>query len=127
MGIWRGVQYFIGKILLFIFGWVTLSNVNHSNKSRSDNIKKDAVFSKILPFTLIITIYGLYTGITKSNPILDAVGLEDRFLFEYDDSYRSFRVTGANISSSVYGLSCSILFLCGMFLTKKKARLITLH
>lgn len=122
-GVWRGVQYFLKTFALFIFGWVSLREQDMFNK-KGDFIPKDnLVFSRILPFTLIITVYGLYTAITKSNPILDAVGLEDRFFFEYDDSYRAFRVTGANISSSVYGLSCAIIFLCGMFFSKKKSKI----
>lgn len=119
-GIWRGIQYFIGKILPFIFGWVSLGNKEKYTINDNYNTTKSAAYYNILPFTLIITLFGLMTAVTKTNPILDAVGLEDRFLFEYDDSFRSFRVTGANISSSVYGLSCAILFLCGMFLNKKK-------
>ena len=122
-GIWRGLQYFIKTFLLFIFGWISFSKDGLFDKSGKYNIKESFVFSKVLPFTLIITIYGLITAVTKSNPILDAVGLEDRFLFEFDDSYRAFRVTGANVSSSVYGLSCAIIFLCGMFFSKKKSKI----
>lgn len=122
-GVWRGIQYFLGKILPFLFGWITLGNEHVLTNSDECNTTKSVTFYKILPFTLIITLFGLMTAMTKTNPILDAVGLEDRFLFEYDDSFRSFRVTGANISSSVYGFSCAVLFLCGMFLNKKKSKI----
>ena len=64
------------------------------------------------------------TAATKSNPILDAVGLEDRFLFEDDESYRAFRVTGVNVSSSVYGLTCALFFMSCCFLTKKRNMLL---
>lgn len=122
-GVWRGLQYFLKTFGLFILGWVSLRKEDLFNK-RGDFIIKDSyVFSRILPFTLIITMFGLFTAMTRSNPILDAVGLEDRFLFEYDESYRSFRVTGANISSSVYGLSCALIFLSSMFLTGKKSKI----
>lgn len=119
-GLWRGFQYFMKTFFLFIFGWISYSNIEIEKSGRIHSKSEDKVFSKILPFTIIITMYGLITAVTKTNPILDAVGLEDRFVFDYDESYRSFRVTGANVSSSVYGLSCAILFLCGWFLSKKK-------
>ncbi len=122
-GVWRGVQYFLKTFGLFIFGWVSLREQDMFNKSGEFIAKDSYVFSRILPFTLIITVFGLFTAMIKSNPILDAVGLEDRFFFEYDDSYRSFRVTGANISSSVYGLSCALIFLLSMFLTGKKSKI----
>lgn len=123
VGVWRGIQYFMKTFLLFMFGWVSFNKESLFDRNGIYNINESLAFSKILPFTLIITIYGLLTAVTKSNPILDAVGLEDRFFFEYDASYRAFRVTGANVSSSVYGLSCAIIFLCGMFLSRNKSKI----
>ena len=118
-GIWRSVQYFMKTFLLFAFGWLTLKKQPGFIEAGYTN-KNNIVFSKLLPITLIITFYGLVTAVTKSNPILDAVGLEDRFFFEDDESYRAFRVTGANVSSSVYGLTCAVFFMCCCFLTKKR-------
>lgn len=117
-GMWRSVQYFMKTFLLFVFGWISLNGKNTAADFNRANNKN--IFVKILPVTLVITMYGLMTAMTKSNPILDAVGLEDRFLFEDDESYRAFRVTGANVSSSVYGLTCAVLFMCCCFLTKKR-------
>ncbi|MBR4066773.1 MAG: O-antigen ligase family protein [Bacteroidaceae bacterium] len=119
-GMWRSVQYFMKTFLLFVFGWLSLDG-NSTNNGFKRNKKN--LFAKLLPITLIITVYGLITAVTKSNPILDAVGLEDRFLFEDDESYRAFRVTGANVSSSVYGLTCGLFFMCCCFLKKKQSKL----
>jgi hypothetical protein len=119
-GMWRSVQYFMKTFLLFAFGWLSLDG-NSTNNSFKRNKKN--LFAKLLPITLIITIYGLITAVTKTNPILDAVGLENRFLFEDDESYRAFRVTGANVSSSVYGLTCGLFFMCCCFLKKKQSKL----
>lgn len=119
-GMWRSVQYFMKTFLLFVFGWLSLDG-NSTNNGFKRNKKN--LFAKLLPITLIITVYGLITAVTKTNPILDAVGLEDRFLFEDDESYRAFRVTGANVSSSVYGLTCALFFMCCCFLNKKQSKL----
>ena len=124
-GTWRSVQYFMRTFLLFIFGWMSF-NRQTSQSRLTTQFKDDEVFSKILPFTLIITVYGLITAVTKTNPILDAVGLEDRFFFEDDESYRAFRVTGANVSSSVYGLTCAVFFMCCYFFTQKRNKLMSL-
>ena len=122
IGMWRSVQYFMKTFMLFIFGWLSLRKLTISVETEA--LEKDNnVFSKLLPMTLVITVYGLITAVTKTNPILDAVGLEDRFLFEDDESYRSFRVTGANVSSSVYGLTCGLFFMCCCFLRKKQSKL----
>lgn len=121
-GMWRSVQYFMKTFLLFAFGWMSLKKQTATFETRRI-LKDNNVFSKLLPITLIITIYGLITAVTKTNPILDAVGLEDRFLFEDDESYRAFRVTGANVSSSVYGLICALFFMCCCFLNKKQSKL----
>ena len=128
MGMWRGVQYFLTTSFLFVFGWITAQGktIDVIENNILERKEDDYVFSSILPFTLIITIFGVITAITKTNPILDAVGLENRFLFEFDESYRSFRVTGASISSSVYGISCAILFMCCCFLTNKRNKIIYL-
>lgn len=127
LGMWRGIQYYINTFLLFLYGWVTpkiASETDGDSLSFIEKSNNDTVFSSILPFTLIITIFGLITAVTKTNPILDAVGLEDRFFFEFDESFRSFRVTGANISSSVYGLFCGVLFICCYFFTKRRSGVI---
>lgn len=121
-GMWRSVQYFMKTFLLFAFGWMSLKKQTATFET-GRTLKDNSVFLKLLPITLIITIYGLITAVTKTNPILDAVGLEDRFLFEDDESYRAFRVTGANVSSSVYGLTCGLFFMCCCFLKKEQSKL----
>lgn len=118
-GMWRSVQYFMKTFILFVFGWISLDGKNTDVGFKNRNI-----FEKLLPITIIITLYGLITAVTKTNPILDAVGLEDRFLFEDDESYRAFRVTGVNVSSSVYGLTCALFFMSCCFLTKKRNMLL---
>lgn len=130
MGLLRGVTAFVSSYFLFFVGWISLESSSQADfispEENTDGFyMKKTFFDMILPATLIITLYGLWTGITHTNPILDAVGLKGRFLSAYMDNYRSFRVTGACISSSVYGLACSTLFLCSFFLTKYRNKVMT--
>lgn len=121
LGIWRATLYFIKTFMLFLFGWISLNNYSNNVYHKKEN---DQLFSKLLPFTLVITIFGLITAVTKNNPILDAVGLENRFNVEsMAGSIRGFRVSGANTSCSVYGLSCVILFMCSQYMVRHKTKI----
>lgn len=119
VGLWEGLKFFLSTYFLFFVGWFSINNNNiHRVLNQRNNF-----LTKLLPATIIITLYGLATFFTRTNPILDAVGLEGRFLFENDESYRSFRVTGPNISAEVYGLACGIYSICSIFWIKKKSKL----
>ncbi len=123
-GMWEGLKYFLRTFFLFYAGWFSLNTstdkIGYKEAKRNGN---DSLFYTLLPFTIIVTSYGLLTAFTRTNPVLDAVGLEDRFFFEGAETYRAFRVTATNISSSVYGLACAVFFMCGFFLNKKKGKL----
>lgn len=121
-GMWNGILHFTRTFYLFLLGWISIDSMTHKPHWYGKN---DPLTNKITPFLLLIVIYGLITAVTKTNPILDSVGLEGRFNMEMGalESVRSFRVSGANISCSVYGLACSILFLLSFFLLKNKTKL----
>lgn len=123
-GIWEALKYILRTFFLFYVGWFSINKSDERIGNRFAKINgNDSLFYTIIPLTLIVTLYGFATFFTRSNPVLDAVGLEDRFLFEGDESYRGFRVTATNISSSVYGLFCGIFFMCGTFFCKHKKKI----
>lgn len=109
LGSYRSIWEFITTYFTFYFGWVSLKKSNDTYFIRN-----------ILPVSLICTIYGLITLPLQANPILDATGLVNRFFNEFDQSFRSFRVTAFTTSSSVYGMWCFFLFLLGYGSITKK-------
>lgn len=116
VGVSRGITNFLGTYFLFYVGWFSLREKNMTLREADYS-----VFYKLIPVILIVTIYGLVTAVIKVNPALDAVGLAGRFFEEEmlaEGNYRAFRVTGFTVSSSVYGLACSVLFL--VFLSTRK-------
>ncbi|MEG1007620.1 MAG: O-antigen ligase family protein [Bacteroides sp.] len=127
LNIYRAIHAFIGSYFLFYFGWVSLTReeIHVVSPSSEKNDKYSLFFSLILPFTLIMTIYGVLISFTHTNPVLDAVGLKDRFLKEGITNFRNFRVTAMCVSSSVYGLVCATLTLCSFFLIKRRTKIQT--
>lgn len=128
LSIYRAIQAFMGSYFPFFIGWVSLNNENREYKHigiiEGANGNYNVFFKVILPITLLMTFYGLITGFTHTNVVLDAVGLKDRFLMESNlDSFRAFRVTSTCVSSSVYGLVCGFLFLCSFFTIDNKNKL----
>lgn len=123
-GALRGITNFISSYFLFYVGWISVNkgDIYHSCGKRK-NYDNASFFRRILPITIIVTLYGFFTVFMKSNPVLDSIGLEDRFFSEnmaMDGNYRAFRVTSFCVSSSVYGITCAILFLCSFFLIKHR-------
>lgn len=126
LAIYRGIHEFLGSYFLFFLGWATLKR-ERCSYSRMTISEQETGFSKffkiLIPLTLLMTLYGFVTMLFKANPVLDATGLKDRFLDEADTSFRSFRVTAMCVSSSVYGMLCGVIFLCGMFFVKQKNKI----
>ncbi len=126
LSIYRSIHAFCGSYFPFMIGWISL--VPHDRRFSATKVVKgvgtnyNIFFHIILPITIVMTIYGLITGFTHTNVVLDAVGLVDRFLSTLD-SFRAFRVTSFCVSSSVYGLACATLFLCSFFIIKHKTTL----
>ena len=124
-GVQRGITHFISTYFLIYVGWLSVDSV------KSNIVLEDSYltfFKRLLPVVFIMTIYGLITAFTKSNPVLDTVGLEDRFFSEdmaAAGNYRAFRVTSFCVSSSVYGFACAILFLCSFALPRHRTLLQT--
>lgn len=120
-GVFRGLVDFLGSYFLFFVGWLAVS------ENGTGHIEENgSVFRRFAPWGLLMTLYGLLTFFWKENPILDAVGLEGHFYSEYMDesgNFRSFRVTGACVSSSVYGLACATMFFVFFSVLRGKTRL----
>ena len=128
-GLLRGITNFISSYFLFYVGWLSVSkgDMNRLYDGR-ENDGNALFFRKILPITIIVTLYGLFTVFLSSNPVLDSIGLEDRFFSEDmadEGNYRAFRVTSFCVSSSVYGITCAILFLCSFSLIRYRTFLQT--
>ena len=124
LAIYRSIREFLGSYFLFFLGWVSLNSEDriYTNIGTIPGVGTDynKFFSYLIPITLLMTVYGVITAFFKTNPVLDAVGLEDRFFNESDTSFRAFRVTAMCVSSSVYGMLCGVIFLCGAFFIEKK-------
>lgn len=126
LAIYRGLYSFLGSYFPFFIGWFSL--VEEDRKIINVGLVKGvhgnyaSFFDYILPATLFMTFYGVITSFLHANPILDAVGLEDRFIMG-DYGFRSFRVTSFCVSSSVYGLVCATLFLSSIAIIKNKSKL----
>lgn len=128
LSIYRSIQAFLGSYFPFFIGWVSLNNECREYKYigiiEGVNGNYNIFFKAILSITLLMTFYGLITGFTHTNVVLDAVGLKNRFLMVSNlDSFRAFRVTSTCVSSSVYGLICGSLFLCSYFTIENKNKL----
>ena len=108
LGLLRGITSFVSSYFLFFVGWVSLTSASQADFVSNDTsaIKEQTFFERILPLIMPILLFGVWSAFSRSNPILDAVGLNGRFFYENMDNFRSFRVTGACVSSSVYGLAC---------------------
>ena len=101
VGVYRGTYNFLQSFGAFLLGWLSVK----------ENVNLSALAKKLTYLALIFTIYGVITFLMKSNPIVDALGFEDRFVFENAKaSFRQFLVAGFLAESGVYGLSC-FLFL----------------
>lgn len=102
MGIYRGVYNYMVTYGAFFLGWLSVY----------DKINYDKLSKKLINIGLIFTLYGLFCFSTKSNPVVDALGFENRFVFEDAEvAFRSFLVSGFLSESGVYGLSCLIFML----------------
>lgn len=123
LGLYRGLAAFMGSYFLFFIGWLSIKKKDTLDNDTDGTDGYNIFFRILLPITLIVTIYGAWTAITYENPVLDAVGLEGRFLNQNMDNYRAFRVTASCVSSSVYGLACSTLFLCSFSTIKYQTKL----
>lgn len=127
LAIYRGIHAFLGSYFLFVLGWLSITSKDrvYANLGTIPGIGKDysKFFRSLIPITLIMTIYGFITIFLRKNPVLDAVGLEGRFFNELDTSFRAFRVTAMCSSSSVYGMLCGVIFMCGAFLIKNKNKI----
>lgn len=127
LAIYRSVREFLGSYFLFFVGWVSLVSEDrtYTNLGTISGIGTDynKLFRCLIPITILMSIYGFVTFFFKTNPILDAVGLVDRFFNESDTSFRAFRVTAMCVSSSVYGMLCGVLFLCGAFFIENKNKI----
>lgn len=111
--IYRATYTFEGTYFAFLVGWFAV-NPEHG-------FDLNVFLKKVLRYSLIATIFGGYTFFVKSNPVLDAIGLDGRFeIGNVDTAIRAFRVTSFFVSSSVYGLVCGYLsFLGTVFLSNK--------
>ena len=129
-GIVRGITVFINSYFLFYVGWLSIKvrQVPDHQAGFTLVYDNDIFFRRILPITLIVTVFGLLTALMHYNPVLDAIKL-DRFFDEemiQEGNYRAFRVTAFCISSSIYGLSCALLFLSFFALIKHRTSLQTI-
>lgn len=111
VGIYRGTYNYIQTYGSLFLGWLSI----YDKKIEMPNITK-----KLTTIALIFTIYGIFTFLTKTNPVIDALGHADRFVFENANAtFRSFLVSGFLLESGVYGLSC-FLFLMFLWTFKPK-------
>ena len=111
VGGYRGTYNFMQSYGAFLLGWLSIRG--------NDNT---AVLSKkLMRLSFIFTTYGFICFLIKSNPVVDGLGFQDRFVFENANaSFREFLVSGFLAESGVYGLSC---FLCFLFiLTYKQSK-----
>lgn len=113
--VYRATYTFEGTYFAFLVGWLAV------NPKQGFNIS--VFLKKALRYTLIATVFGAFTFFLKTNPVLDAIGLEGRFeMSDANLSIRAFRVTSFFVSSSVYGLACGYLCFMGVvFLRNKNA------
>ena len=59
-GMWEGLKYYLKTFFLFYVGWFSLNTYNEkigNRTARSDY--NDSLFYTLLPYTIIITLYGL--------------------------------------------------------------------
>ena len=72
MGVYRGVYKYLETYGSFFLGWLSVY----------DKINYTKLSNKLINIGLVFTLYGVFCFVTKSNPIIDALGLENRFVFE---------------------------------------------
>ena len=124
LAIYRSIREFLGTYFLFFVGWTSLESedrkYSHIGVIPGIGTEYNKFFKYLIPITVFMTVYGFVTLFFKTNPVLDAIGLKDRFFNELDTSFRSFRVTAMCVSSSVYGMLCGVIFLCGAFFIENK-------
>lgn len=116
MGIYRGVYNFAATYGVFLLGWLSVyEKVDYPKFSK-----------KLIVIALIFTLYGCFCFVTKKNPILDALGYQERFMFEgAGAAFREFLVSGFLLESGVYGLSCFIFMLLIWSIKIKNSKLQT--
>ena len=102
MGLYRGVYNYLIMYGALFLGWLsTYGDIDYNNFTK-----------RLINVSLIFTIYGVFTYIIKSNPVVDALGYADRFVFQNAVvSFRAFLVSGFLAESGVYGLSCFLFFM----------------
>lgn len=119
MGIYRGVYNYMVTYGAFFLGWLSVY----------DNINYEKLSKYLINIGLVFTLYGTFCFLTKSNPVVDALGFENRFVFENAEvAFRSFLVSGFLQESGVYGLSCLIfmLFIWSINIRNNKLQYISL-
>lgn len=112
-GIYRVSYVFESTYGTLLVGWLAIT------KRKSFDI--NVFLRQLIHFSIFVSIFGIYTYIIKTNPVLDSIGFEDRFLKEAIGlELRSFRVTAFCVSSSVYGFICGMFSFLSMVILKDK-------
>lgn len=108
-GVYRGLYNYIIFFGTFFIGWL-------SSYEKIDYTQFNKFLVKI---SLIFVLYGVFTFVTRSNPIVYVLGFEGRFYFEdANATFREFLVSGFLLESGVYGLSCFIFLILIWAFTK---------
>ena len=83
LGLLRGITSFVSSYFLFFVGWVSLTSASQADFVSNDTsaIKEQTFFERILPLIMPILLFGVWSAFSRSNPILDAVGLNGRFFY----------------------------------------------
>lgn len=111
VGLYRGLYNFLQSFGAFLLGWLSIK----------DDVDLSGLSKKVMILSFVFTIYGIFTFIVKSNPIVDALGYQDRFVFENANaSFRQFLVAGFLSESGVYGLSCFVVLMFMWALCKSR-------
>lgn len=84
LGLLRGITSFVSSYFLFFVGWVSLTSASQADFVSNDTsaIKEQTFFERILPLIMPILLFGVWSAFSRSNPILDAVGLNGRFFMK---------------------------------------------
>jgi hypothetical protein len=116
-GVYRAIyNYMITYGSLFL-GWLSVYD---------EKIELSSLSKKLIIISTIFTLYGLLCFVTKTNPVVDALGMHNRFVFEKATVlFRSFLVSGFLTESGVYGLSCFLFFMLLWYLKSENIRLKT--
>lgn len=101
-GLYRGAYNYTITYGSIFLGWLSIYG----------NVELHKTSKKLAYIALVFTLYGLFTFVIKSNPVVDSLGYAERFIFEdAKASFRGFLVSGFLLESGVYGLSCFIFFM----------------